>query len=84
MQVPRGELEAESAAWEQGIDALAADDDDMAGYIEQLEQARDTVDSPEASGEAIAQEFERYLRRRDGKAGDGRDGRDDPRFPPAV
>jgi hypothetical protein len=84
VQVPRGELEAESAAWEQGIDALAADDDDMAGYIEQLEQARDTVDSPEASGEAIAQEFERYLRRRDGKAGDGRDGRDDPRFPPAV
>ena len=40
--------------------------------IEQLEQARDTVDSPEASGEAIAQEFERYLRKRDGKA-DGRD-----------
>ena len=44
----------------------------MAHYIEQLEQARDTVDSPEASGEAIAQEFERYLRKRDGKA-DGRD-----------
>ena len=33
----------------------------------QLEQARDAVDAPEASGEAIAQEFERYLRRR----GDG-------------
>jgi hypothetical protein len=43
----------------------------MATYIAQLEAARDTVDSPEASGEAIAQEFERYLRRRDGK-GDGR------------
>ena len=57
-----------------------AEDDDMAGYIEQLEQARDTVDSPEASGEAIAQEFERYLRRRDGKGGDGRP--DDPRYPP--
>ncbi|WP_423924050.1 PAC2 family protein [Frigoribacterium sp. 2-23] len=79
VEVPRGELESESTAWESGIDALAAEDDDMAGYIEQLEQARDTVDSPEASGEAIAQEFERYLRRRDGK-GDGRP--DDPRFPP--
>jgi hypothetical protein len=78
--IPRGELAAESTAWESGIDALAADDDDMAGYIEQLEQARDTVDSPEASGEAIAQEFERYLRRRDGKGGDGRP--DDPRYPP--
>jgi hypothetical protein len=78
--IPRGDLAAESTAWESGIDALAADDDDMAGYIEQLEQARDTVDSPEASGEAIAQEFERYLRRRDGKGGDGRP--DDPRYPP--
>ena len=67
--IPRGDLVEESAAWESGIDALAADDDEMATYISQLEQARDTVDSPEASGEAIAQEFERYLRRRDGKAG---------------
>lgn len=70
--IPRGDLVAEAAAWESGIDALAADDEDMAAYIAQLEQARDTVDSPEASGEAIAQEFERYLRRR----GDGRDGKD--------
>jgi hypothetical protein len=73
--IPRGDLVAEAAAWESGIDALAADDEDMASYISQLEQARDTVDSPEASGEAIAQEFERYLRRR----GDGRDGRADGR-----
>ena len=42
---------------------------------EQLEQARDTVDSPEASGEAIAQEFEQYLKRRDGGKADGRDPR---------
>lgn len=61
--IPRGDLVSEAAAWESGIDALAGDDDDMASYIEQLEQARDTVDSPEASGEAIAEEFERYLRR---------------------
>lgn len=70
--IPRGDLVSEAQAWENGIDALAGDDDDMASYIEQLEQARDTVDSPEASGEAIAQEFERYLRRGgDGKPGDG-------------
>ena len=30
-----------------------------------LEEAKDTADLPEASGEAIAREFERYLRRRD-------------------
>ncbi|PZE29012.1 proteasome assembly chaperone family protein [Curtobacterium sp. MCBD17_028] len=67
--VPRGSLLDDAANWEQGIDALAADDEDMASYITQLEQARDTVDSPEASGDAIAQEFEQYLRRRDGKDG---------------
>ena len=69
--IPRGELVDESTAWETGIDALASEDEEMATYIAGLEQARDTVDSPEASGEAIAQEFEKYLRRRDGPA-DGR------------
>lgn len=70
--IPRGDLVTESAAWENGIDALAGDDDEMASYIEQLEKARDTVDAPEASGEAIAQEFEQYLRRNgDDKPGSG-------------
>jgi hypothetical protein len=81
--IPRGELVAESEAWESGIDVLAGDDEDMAAYIEQLEQARDTVDSPEASGEAIAQEFEQYLRRRDGKDGRGGAG-EEPWRPPGV
>jgi hypothetical protein len=72
--IPRGDLVDEAAAWESGIDALASDDDDMSTYIEQLEQARDTVDSPEASGEAIAQEFEKYLRREDGKPDGGKAG----------
>ena len=63
LSIPRGSLETEAKAWEAGVDALAADDEDMAGYISQLEQARDAVDAPEASGEAIAREFERYLRR---------------------
>ncbi|BDZ47270.1 PAC2 family protein [Naasia aerilata] len=76
--IPRGDLEEESTAWESGIDAIAGEDEDMAAYIEQLEQARDTVDSPDASGEAIAKEFERYLRRR----GDGRDGWADGRERP--
>ncbi|HEU0257708.1 MAG TPA: PAC2 family protein [Microbacteriaceae bacterium] len=71
VSIPHGNLAEQSAAWEAGIDALAADDEDMAAYIKQLEQARDTVESPDASGDAIAQEFERYLRRR------GDDGRGD-------
>lgn len=74
--VPRGELAGEAVAWEASIDAAAADDDEMTEYIRQLEQTRDTWDSPEASGDAIAQEFERYLRR--GGDGPTKPGRDDP------
>ena len=58
-------------------DAAAAEDEEMTEYIRQLEQTRDTWDSPEASGDAIAQEFERYLRR--GGEGPGKPGRDDRR-----
>jgi hypothetical protein len=73
--IPRGDLADEASAWEAGINVLAADDDDMSSYIEQLEKARDTVDSPEASGEAIAEEFEKYLRRtEDGRPDGGKSG----------
>lgn len=67
----REHLRTEAAAWEASIDAAAAEDEDMAEYIRQLERTRDTWDSPDASGDAIAQAFERYLRRR----GDGFDKR---------
>ncbi|MEY2990527.1 MAG: hypothetical protein RLZZ163_1443, partial [Actinomycetota bacterium] len=62
--VPLGDLVEEARAWEIGVDELAEDDDEVADYVRQLEQARDTTELPEASGEAIAREFERYLRRR--------------------
>lgn len=71
IEVPRDDLVEEATAWEAGIDALAAEDDEMSAYIAQLERARDTVDAPEATGDAIAEEFERYLRRRDGRGGPG-------------
>ena len=41
-----------------------ASDTEVAEYVESLEEAQDTADLPEASGDAIAKEFERYLRRR--------------------
>ena len=63
--VALGELPEDSIAWQHGVDELASEDSEIAEYVHQLEQAKDTADLPEASGEAIAQEFERYLRRRD-------------------
>jgi len=70
VDVPRDHLRTEAAAWEASIDAAAADDEDMAEYIRQLERTRDTWDSPDASGDAIAQAFERYLKRRGDGPGD--------------
>ncbi|QDO88777.1 PAC2 family protein [Ornithinimicrobium ciconiae] len=61
-----GDLTEEARAWERGVDELAASDDEVKEYVEALEEAQDTVDLPEASGDAIAREFEKYLRRRGG------------------
>jgi proteasome assembly chaperone (PAC2) family protein len=63
--VPLGDLLEESRAWERGVAELAEEDEDVAEYVRSLEESKDTADLPEASGEAIAREFERYLKRRE-------------------
>lgn len=59
--IPRGDLLAEANEWESNIDRIAAADEDMANYIRSLEEARDTTSAPEATGDAIAHEFEKFL-----------------------
>ncbi|MEV6985165.1 PAC2 family protein [Sphaerisporangium sp. NPDC051017] len=63
--MPLGELPDEARAWEHGVDELAAQDSEVAEYVRELEERKDAAELPEASGDAIAAEFERYLRRRD-------------------
>lgn len=58
-------LAEEAFAWERGIDEVAENDEEMAGYIQQLEKAKDTYDSEAASGDALAMEFEKFLRAAD-------------------
>jgi predicted ATP-grasp superfamily ATP-dependent carboligase len=58
------DLDDDARAWERGVNELASGDSDVADYVESLEEAQDTAELPEASGDAIAREFERYLRRR--------------------
>ena len=65
VSIPLGDLPEESRAWERGVDELAEEDEEIGDYVRALEETRDTADLPEASGEAIAREFERYLKRRD-------------------
>ena len=63
--IPLGDLQEESRAWERGVTELADEDAEIGEYVRALEESRDTADLPEASGEAIAREFERFLKRQD-------------------
>jgi hypothetical protein len=65
----------DAEAWERGVNELAGEDPEIAAYVHQLEEAQDAADLPEASGESIAREFERYLKRR-ARGGRDRDGRE--------
>ena len=64
LSLPLADLPQEARAWERGVDELAEQDTEVAEYVRTLEEAKDATDLPEASGDAIAREFERYLRRR--------------------
>jgi predicted ATP-grasp superfamily ATP-dependent carboligase len=62
--IPLADLPETARAWERGVNELAESDEEVAEYVQSLEESTDIADLPEASGAAIAREFERYLRRR--------------------
>ncbi|WP_239311268.1 MULTISPECIES: PAC2 family protein [unclassified Frankia] len=64
MEIPLGDLAERARAWERQVDELAAGDSEVAEYVRALESREPETELPEASGDAIAREFERYLRRR--------------------
>ena len=67
LPVPLAELPQQSDEWQKLVDEMAAEDDEVTDYIRNLEERDDEIDRSqlgEASGDAIAREFERYLRRR--------------------
>ncbi len=63
--IPVAELIEDARAWQLGVEELASDDEEIAEYVRTLEENQDTAELPEATGDAIAKEFERYLRRRE-------------------
>ncbi|MEN9970072.1 MAG: hypothetical protein RLZZ229_280 [Actinomycetota bacterium] len=67
IQFEHGTLAEEAFTWERSIDEIAESDEEMAGYISQLEKTRDEVESQAATGDALAMEFEKFLR----QSGDG-------------
>jgi hypothetical protein len=62
--VDLGELADDAEAWERAVDEMVAEDEELAGLVQQLEDHSDTEGLEQTSGDAIAAEFERYLRRR--------------------
>jgi hypothetical protein len=55
------ELATAAFEWERNVDEIAAGDEELAGYITQLERTRDAAESERLTGEELAKEFERYL-----------------------
>jgi proteasome assembly chaperone (PAC2) family protein len=72
VEVPLGALPEQAEEWERTVSEMAEADDEVREYVRQLEeQAEEDADVlPEADGDAIAADFERYLRRR-GSGGAG-------------
>lgn len=60
-----GELPELAQAWERGANEVIDSDSAISEYVIALAEEQDETDLPEASGDAIAAEFERYLRRRE-------------------
>ena len=63
IKIPLSDLPDKSDAWESEVNDLAADDSEIAEYVKALEESKDAAELPEVSGDTIAKEFERYLRR---------------------
>ena len=67
------ELAAAAEEWEEHVDEFVGEDEDLENYVHYLERTRDVAESDEASGDAIAAEFERYLA--ENRTGQGDDDR---------
>jgi len=66
IKIPLSDLPDRADSWEREVNDLAADDSEIADYVKALEESKDAAELPEVSGDTIAKEFERYLRRQQG------------------
>lgn len=64
-EISVAELPEEAHVWETDVDELASDNEEVLTYVHQLEESHDAETPESTSGEHIAAEFERYLRRRE-------------------
>jgi proteasome assembly chaperone (PAC2) family protein len=62
--VPLGALPQQAEDWVKTVDEMANEDAEVVEYVRSLEERAAEVDLSQTSGDSIAREFERYLRRR--------------------
>jgi hypothetical protein len=63
----RSDLAEQAFSWERGVDEVSLADDEMQGYIAELEKKHDEAESEQASGDFLANEFEKFLRQNEGE-----------------
>ena len=63
VSIPEGDLNEAAKAWEIAVTQLAEEDGEISEYVKQLEADSDDADFEETTGEDIAKELERFLRR---------------------
>jgi proteasome assembly chaperone (PAC2) family protein len=61
--LPQGDLPTQTREWESEVDELAREDSDVAEYVKALEESKDSTLLEDVSGDEIARELERFLRR---------------------
>lgn len=64
-------LAEQAFEWERSIDEIAEADEEMASYVSALEKSRDELEAEQASGDALAREFEKYLNEQPEPGSDG-------------
>lgn len=67
VEIPLGALPEQAEEWQRTVSDMADEDEEISEYVRSLEERGDAeteVDLDDVSGDKIAAEFERYLRRR--------------------
>jgi proteasome assembly chaperone (PAC2) family protein len=65
IHLPLGNLKERATIWESSVDRMAAEDSEVGDYVRELERNKDDDELRETTGESIAKEVERFLRRQE-------------------
>ncbi len=63
ISLPQGVLPELATQWEKSVDEMVKEDSDIEEYIKTLEESKDATELSDDSGEELAREVERFLRR---------------------